>query len=452
MNRLRLAAVSTVFALLAFAASAQERLELETFTTPAGHEVHYIALPDAPYSELLFSWPNGASVAVSGREGIHMLAPALLFERAGERDLPQIREAMEDAGQGVIVANTFDATNLVLTTQGETFEPAASIAADAIERAALDPDDLSRLQRNIADNLKASERDPQTVLLRAMGAFVAGGDQRLAALTNRPTSTFEDVTSDDIRVWAEQVFTGTPQILAAGAADREAIAAAVDAVLADRPDAGASLPSPAAVTIERAGQTLAVELSDAPVALVSFVMEGPDRSWGRGAALQALVGGPEARLFRSLRSTLGATYGLQRSDIVLPTYRKLTTIGGTVAPDMVSEVIDTVHREIETLRRDGITQAEFDAYREGFRIQIDRTERDPDTLVGLMRDDLQTGRTLDLERDRRELEALTLEGINREITQVLPERMTTIVALPDPSVVEADCMVTVPEDAAACPK
>ncbi len=447
--------------IIAFVASAvllssvarAEPPKVSTVTTPGGHEVHIATLPDAPYSQILFAWPNAVALNLPGKEGVYTLGPTLPFEKAGEWDLLAIKEEMEDRKQGIVLANTFDATNMVvMASKGSSFEPATGIAADILKRPALAPDDLARLQRDMSDNLKANDHDPGFMLQRALGAFIAGDDRRLAVLTNQPASTFESVTVDDIRDWMSKVLTSGPQVFAAGPASEDEIAAAVDTVLADLPVADGPAKPAEPVQIERQGQTLAVKVRDAPVALITFAMEGPRESWGRGAAFHTLVGTSDSRLFKSLRSMMGATYGFQRGDIMLPAGRQITTLGGAVAPDRAAEVVKAVREEMERLRTQGITQVEFEAYREFFRPRETGRTADPDAVTGNMRDSVQAGLEIDIARIGRELEGLTLQAVDNEIAEVLPERMTAVVLTNDLAGVEANCTVETPEEATNCPK
>ena len=284
---------------------------VERLATPEGREVLHVPMPDARYGEIVMLWPGTAALDLPGREGLFTLGAQLPFERAGGRSFDEIDEALRDAGESVFLFNQFHGTFLVLQTIEETFEAGVGIARDVVHEPALDPDDLGWLVRNIEDGLAETERDPQAMAERAMGALVAGDDPRLAALTNRPFESVEAVTVDDVRGWMEATFHDEPLIVSAGPLDEAAVTEAVDAVLGGLPDPSGEPGAPDPVVFEGAGTTVAVRAPEADVALVLVPFLLPTYSAEGAAAFSALAGGEGSRLFERVREEAGASYGLE---------------------------------------------------------------------------------------------------------------------------------------------
>ena len=172
-------------------------------------------------------------------------------------------------------------------------DAAASFAHDLLTDAALDEDDLDRLERDFADGLAETERDPQTMAERALGALVADGDRRLAALTNRP---FETVEPSDVRAWIDETFHADPLVISAGPIEGAEVAAAVDAVLDGLPEPEGEPAAPEPIALAGAGRTVAVHAPEADVALVSVAFLAPVRAPEPAATFSARPrsGGPPA--------------------------------------------------------------------------------------------------------------------------------------------------------------
>ncbi len=422
----------------------------ETIATPAGREITHIALPDAEYADVTFFWPGPTALAVPGREGLFSLAPQLAFERTGGRGFDEVVESLEDAGATVGLLNLFGGTALFLQmNDAGGLDAAASFAHDLLSDAALEADDLDRLKRDFADGLAETERDPQAMAERALGALVADGDRRLAALTNRPFETVERIEPSDVRTWIEETFHAAPLVISAGPIEGAEVAVAVDAVLNDLPEPEGELAAPEPIALTGAGRTVAVRAPEADVALVSVAFPAPLHSAQLAAGLSALVGGDSSRLFERVREEEGASYGLELGAIVLLPDLQIVTIGGAVPPERAGEVVAMVREELTRLREKGITVRELDAAREEQEAGEAAALADPGTLTSVLVDLVQLGKAPDPALIER-ADTLTLEGVNAALPELIPDAVAAVVVTPEPEAARADCVVDVPEEAAGC--
>lgn len=438
-------AVATVAALAQMPA-------VETLTTPQGHEMHVMAMPDADYATLVFFWAGQTGLGSEGREGLYQLGPRLLFEDAGGRTLPEIQEDMSDIGVDIGIANTFSGTSLYIQTdaEGSGLEDGADLARSLLTEAALDPDDLGRLKRNFADGLAEGENDPSGQLLRTLGALLAPGDRRLSALTNRPPETVEAVEISDVRTWMDATFDDRPLVVAAGPISAERVGTAVDIVLANLPPAmDGSDAGPDPFDLRAAGRTVAIRTPRSDVAIVAAAFPAPTEGPELDAAMNALAGGDGARLFKRLREKEGATYGFSWSQIPLTVEQRVIQIGGAVPADRVSDVLEILRAELDRLRTEGLESAEFDAFIEQRLALEAQIAADPVGAAGLLIDEVIRGRAISLDvvevTDR-----MSLEGVNTAIAEIIPSRVTVVVATPKPDATWATCIVDIPEEAETC--
>ena len=357
---------------------------------------------------------------------------------------------MEDAGATVGFLNLFGGTMLfVQMNDAGSLDAAAAFASDLLTDAALAEEDLDRLKRDFADGLTETERDPQAMAERALGALVADGDRRLAALTNRPFETVERVESSDVRAWMEETFHVDPLVISAGPVEGAEVAAAVDAVLDGLPEPEGEPAGPEPLALAGAGRTVAVRAPEADVALVSVAFPAPVRAPELGAGLSALVGGDGSRLFERVREAEGASYGLELGAIVLLPDLQIVTIGGAVPPERAGEVVAILCEELTRLREEGITARELDAAREEQEAGEVAALADPGTLTSVLVDLTQLGEVPDPALIEQ-ADALTLEGVNAALPELVPDAVAAVVVTPKPETVDADCVVDVPEEAARC--
>lgn len=282
-----------------------------------------------------------------------------------------------------------------------------------------------------------------------MAAFVASTDRRRAALTNRPVSVVTSVTAADVERALGEALRGAPVLVAAGPADEATVASAVDTILIDAPPSSEA-PAAAPIALTNEGRTLVVNAPEAEVAIVLAAFPAPTESAPLSAALTALVGDLNARLTQSLRKELGATYGFGVRSYPLLPGEQILTIGGVVPPERASEVLDVLRAEIAALREGGVTADELKITKETISQQIAQRNAEPGIVAGLAVDYHLRGLDRDLAAMRNEVDALTLEVVSAALPDLLPERATAIIVTPNPSVVQADCTVDVPEEAANC--
>ena len=453
-----LASVVALASLASLVPAAHAAPAVERFTTPGGVEIIHTPMEGADYSAILLFWPGDAAFTNPTKVGLLTLGTRLPLMKAGGRSFDEVSEELNDAREGLSLSNSLSGTTLFLSAEADDdapFAEAAPAARAALADPTLDPDDLSELQDEIVDSLAASERDPATMAERAVGAFIGGSDPRLSAITNRPIEVLTAVTADDVRAFLDTAIHASPIVVAAGVAGEEAIAEAVDTVLADLPPAPDAPPVPAPIPYERAGQTLVVNAPEAELAIVTVPLVLPLPGQELGVAIGALAGGDGSRMFTLLREELGATYGVELRAVPLLADAQLLSFIAAVPPERAGEVADLMREVIGDVCANGVTKDELEAVREQSFVAVEQRDADPSTVAGTLLDGIVrvgeegVGILNDIDRT---LADMTVDNVNAALAVQLSDAITAVIVTPEPSTVEADCSVDVPEKAAECPQ
>ncbi|WP_372424662.1 insulinase family protein [Salinarimonas chemoclinalis] len=434
---------------LAQAAAASEPVSR---TTGAGIPYIHVDLPDAPYGTIVLAWPNTHALRSPGREGLISLGPQHMGARIDGAPARALGERLDDARQGFVLTNTLHDTRLALLSQqvgGEAYRPAARIAADLLVRADLDADDLGRLARTMLDNLVATERNPGFMAERALGAFVGGGDRRLSALTNRPTSTVEDVTAQDVAAWRAAVFDRRPVVVAAGPQPQAAIAGAIDTVLEALPAESVPSPEPVPVAWHNLGDTVVVDAPEAAQAIVIAAIPTAAHHLHDRLLVSALAGGPGSLLFEALRSRIGAAYDVGVRVYAITPDQALVGFGAAVPPDRAAEVATTMRETLVSLA-DGLPDGAFARTRDREFAVLSQAASDPNAWAQAVLARRAEGLDGGLDAMIEALEGLASDALDAYVSATFATPVTVAVVTPRPEAFSARCVVDLPEDAAGC--
>ena len=422
----------------------------EAHETPEGRAFTLIPVAEADYVQVSLFWHGAAALEVPGKEGLLNLAPRLPFEEANGRRYEEIVEELTDAGANVMLLNSFTGTFALMQAQTpEGLAPGAEALNDVLTDAALAEDDLDWVRRDALDGLAEAERDPGGLMDRALTMLLADGDRRAAAITGRPAETLEAVTVEDVRAWLEASFDGAPVAVAAGPVTAEAAGAAIDAALEGLAERTAP-PGPAPVVLRAEAVTAVIDAPEAETALVAVAFPVATTDVAATAAVDALAGSDEARLFRGLREAEGATYGVRYNYTPLTPELVSVALIASVPPDRAEKVLGTLRAEIARLLAEGLTADELAAARERIAAGEGAWLRDPATLASIAVDQAALGQPID-PAARREAPAMQdLAEINAALPEALPEGMVGVIVTPRPDLAEGDCTAHTPEELAGC--
>lgn len=145
-------------------------------------------------------------------------------------------------------------------------------------------------------------------------------------------------------------------------------------------------------------------------------------------ALTALSGGSSSRLFHKVREERGLAYAVGASSLVLAGQGFLSVYAGST-PERLPETLDVICQELRRLP-EGLSPAEFRRAHAGLSASIVFGGESPrGRAVALTRDLTLFGQVRDLGVLRSEVDALTLEDVNRFLHTYRPMQDASIFTL-----------------------
>ncbi len=257
VSPIRLLAALALGMLMSAAASALP--QIQSWETPNGARVLFVAAPDLPMVDVRLVFDAG-SARDAGRPGLAAMTSAMLTQGAGDWDADALAERMESVGASLQSSALRDMA--VVSTRSLTSEPALDTALATLTQVLAAPRfaaaDLERLRQNTLTALRQDEQEPGTVGQKALFKAIFGSHP----YAGEPEGTPEGVsalTRDDLVTFHRQYYGARNAVVAiVGALDRaqaEAIATRITADLPGGASGGERAPAPPPVEGLTAGST-----------------------------------------------------------------------------------------------------------------------------------------------------------------------------------------------------
>jgi zinc protease len=238
-------------AFLLLAAGAVAGPKIESWQTPGGARVLFVAAPELPMVDVRVVFDAG-SARDGERQGLALLTNALLTEGAGPWTADEIAERMDSIGASLSTSSLRDMASVSLRTLTEpkALDVAAETLAAVLAAPRFDPQDVERVRNAQLVSLREQEQSAGTVASKAFYRALYGSHP----YASDPGGTAESVAglgSDDFRRFHGRYYTARNAVVAiVGALDRaqaEALAARLLAGLpAGEPAASVADPAPPA--------------------------------------------------------------------------------------------------------------------------------------------------------------------------------------------------------------
>ena len=131
-----------------------------------------------------------------------------------------------------------------------------------------------------------------------------------------------------------------------------------------------------------------------------------------------LGGGMSSRLFQRIREEMGAAYSVYSYPSTYQNCGTLTIYAGT-SPETAQSVVDEIHREIDRLIQDGVTDEEFEMAKGQLRVSyVLGLESSSSRMSSIGRSKLLRGVAVDPQEVIRKIEAVTREDVERMVHKV----------------------------------
>lgn len=168
--------------------------EIQTWQTPNGAKVLFVAAPEIPMLDAQVIFDAG-SARDGAKPGLTSLTNGLLTEGAGDWNADQIAQRLEGVGAELDSGALRDMAwvSVRSLTEQPALDTALETLAAIISRPRFDPEDVERLRQQMQVSLRRSEQNPGSVAKKAFyrqvygdhpyGADSGGTEESLAALS-----------------------------------------------------------------------------------------------------------------------------------------------------------------------------------------------------------------------------------------------------------------------------
>lgn len=209
--------------LLFLAGAAQATPEIQTWQTPNGARVLFVAAPELPMVDVRVVFDAG-SARDGEKPGLASMTAAMLSQGAGDWDANAIAQRMEAVGSQISTSTDRDFTTVSIRslTQPKALDTALDTLAAVIAEPTFGTDDLERLRKNTLIALRQDEESPRTVAQKTLYRSVFG-DHPYASDPSGTAESVRALTLEDLKAFHQRHFTGSNAVVAiVGDLDRAA--------------------------------------------------------------------------------------------------------------------------------------------------------------------------------------------------------------------------------------
>ncbi|AGA92280.1 putative Zn-dependent peptidase [Thioflavicoccus mobilis 8321] len=225
--------------------AAQASPAIETWDTPNGARVLFVAAPTLPMVDVQVVFDAG-SARDGARPGLASLTAAMLTQGAGDWDADAIAERLDDVGASLDASVDRDMASVA--GRSLTNEPAYGRLVETMAEVLAEPTfaepDLERLRENRLISLRRHQQDPGTVGQKAIYRLIFG-DHPYAADPSGTAASIAALAREDLVAFHHRYYVAENAVVAiVGALDRQAAEALADRLTAGLPrgEAAPTLP------------------------------------------------------------------------------------------------------------------------------------------------------------------------------------------------------------------
>jgi len=439
------------------AASASESAVTE-HATPAGHKFWYYAMPDAKRTALAIDWaqevPLGADTHPAAADvGIEVM----LKGGAGGREAAEIVADYGDldAGSGLWVRPRGAAGYIV--APDEHLSKAREIAHEVLTEPAFEQRWFDREHQIMVESAIEDRSNSWGMAWILIREVLLGDHPYNDFWSFNKLDEFKAVTLDDVKTWYESSFsTKTATIAVAGSASVDTVAKEIDLLFADLSATAATAPI-AVDKPETTGKTILLHNPDAQKSVVVLIGNFPSHNPASNTPLQLSVGvlgyGKQSRLFKSVRSGMGASYGFGAGVFDLTQEYRMLEMSGEIETVKLQAALDEIENTYSEFRKTGIGRIEFPIAKRLYKREVIKELKRPVNVAFSVNNAVRNGFDADyVHGAESRIESLDRSSINSLITDSFPAyaNLLKIIVSPDEKAVKGACVITRIEDAKSC--
>ncbi len=429
----RVAAIAGLaLAAIVWSVSAQA-IDIHKVVSPKGITAWLVEDDSIPLISMSYAFAGGAAQDPADRPGVANLLSGLLDEGAGGLDSQAFQARLDALSIDMSFYAGRDTFGGSLRTLTANRDAAAGLLKLALSEPRFDPEPVERIRAQIATSIRRGERSPNRLAAEAMRQAIYPDHPYGRPVEGTPDS-LAAITVDDLRAFRRKTFArNTLKVAIVGAIDAGTAAAMLDTVFGDLP-VKSNLVGVPNVAAKSAGRIDVAQA--APQAVIQIAAPGITRSdpdlIPAVVATYILGGGPESRLYRTVREERGLVYSVGMG--LNPLVHSGTVTGGTqTRSDQAEAVIALIRQEIARFAKDGPTADELakaKAYLIGsYPLRFVTSGGIAGQLLGLQLD----GRGIDyVDRRNGLIAAVTIDEVRRVARRLFAGNDLTVVRVGPP--------------------
>ena len=402
-------------------------MSVEVTRLPSGLVVITDAMPHLHSASLGVWVGSGSRDELADEHGISHLLEHMAFKGTSRRSARQIAEEIEAVGGDLNAATSIESTAYYARVLKEDVPLALDVLSDILSDPTFDPDELSREQNVIVQEIGASEDTPDDLVFDLLQS-TAFPDQPVGRPILGTRETVCSFTGARLRTYLSRNYRGPDMVIAAaGAIDHNAIVDDVARHFAGFHGPAAPTPQPA-----RFGGGTRLEARDLEQVHLALALEGvPQRDpslYSLQVFTNVLGGGMSSRLFQEVREQRGLCYAIYAYHSPYSDTGVFGLYAGTDAedaPELMQVVIDEIAEAAETLNESEVARAKAQM-KAGLLMALESSSARAEQLA---RQIMAYGRPIPLEEIVGKVEAVTVESARAAGRALLARRKPALAAL-----------------------
>ena len=402
----------------------------QTFTLQSGMQIALLpkgARGQAVKARLTLRY--GDEKSLFGVGDVPEFTAALLDRGTPSMTRQQIQDRFEALQAEVSFGAGDTAATVSITTTRANLPAVIALVGDILRNASFPAADLEELRQQTLSAIEAQRTEPDALVSTALarhGDPYPRGDVRHARSFDERAQDAKAVTIEQVRAFHKRFYgAGHAQFGASGDMDAAAVRATLEKAFGDwKSDAPyARVPTPlVAVSPERIVIRTPDKQNATMLAQLALPLSDNDADYPAFTLANAMLGrGGSSRLWERIREKDGLSYDVG-SGVAWSSHEpnSMWQAWAIFAPQNQTKVEADFREEVARALKDGYTQAELDAARQGL-LSARRLARAQDaTLAAALVNNLYLGRTFAIsQKVDDQLAAATLDGVNAALRKYL---------------------------------
>ena len=358
--------------------------------------------------------------------GVAHMLEHMAFKGTKRRNAREIAEEIEAVGGHINAYTSRESTAYYARLLADDLPLGVDILSDILQNSTFESEELERERTVILQEIGQAEDTPDDIIFDRFQE-TAYPDQPMGRPVLGSVETVSAMSRDALIGYMREHYTGERLVLAAaGRVDHDDLVRRVESIFAGA--GGSKTSRTGAAPAARSGVDVfkrPTEQAHIMVGTEALRRGHPDRH--ALALLDNILGsGMSSRLFQEIRESRGLAYSVYSYRSMFADTGTFSVYAGTL-PQNAETVMEIVSNEIESVVRDGITQAELERAKGNVKGSLVLSSEDPGSRMNrLGRQQVTTGEILSIDELIARFDALTMDDVRRVADTVLKDATFSI--------------------------